>query len=113
MVKTICIDDKNKPREIPANKWIKAGEEYHVIYTVTVLPQKQLAFHLHEVELDETCAPYEYFLSNRFMFAEEDIDALFKLVEDCCETDFSIDELLKQTKTIKSNEHQHSDRSYA
>jgi hypothetical protein len=47
------------------------------------------------------------------MFAEEDIDALFKLVEDCCETDFSIDELLKQTKTIKANEHEHSNDSYA
>lgn len=113
MVKCICIDDKNKPKEIPQNKWVKLGEEYHVIYTVTVLPQRQLAFHLSEIELDETCAPYEYFLSNRFAFTGEDLDKLLKLIEDCCETDFSIDELLKQTKTIEKNEHEHSNKAYA
>jgi len=63
MIKTICIDDSRKPRMIPKDKWLVKDQEYHVIYTVTVLPQKQLAFHLAEIDLDESCKPYEYFIT--------------------------------------------------
>jgi hypothetical protein len=98
MVQCICVNDKNRPKEIPAKKWLKAGEPYTVIYTVTVLPQKQLAFHLEEIELDETCAPYEYFLANRFAFTEENLQKLIELIKDCNDTDFSMEELLEQTE---------------
>lgn len=98
MVEVICINDSNKPKEIPTNKWIKEGEKYTVIYTVTVLPQKQLAFHLAEIELDDSCLPYEYFLANRFAIKPEDLEKLIQLIKDCSDTDFSIDELLKQTE---------------
>jgi len=98
MVECICINDKNRPKEIPANKWVKQGEPYTVIYTVTVLPQKQLAFHLAEIDLDESNLPYEYFLANRFAFTEENLLKLIELIKDCNDTDFSMDELLKQTE---------------
>lgn len=98
MVETICINDKNRPKEIPANKWVKEGEPYTVIFTVTVLPQKQLAFHLAEIDLDESCAPYTYFLANRFAFTQENLLALIELIKNCNDTDFSMDELLKQTE---------------
>lgn len=98
MVECVCINDKNKPKEIPANKWIRKGQIYTVIYTVVVLPQKQLAFHLAEIDLDESCHPYEYFLANRFAFNLEDLEKLNQLIKDCSETDFSIDELIKQTQ---------------
>jgi hypothetical protein len=97
MIPCICINAKNRPKEIPMSKWLKEGNEYHVIYTVTVLPQRQLAFHLHEIELDETCAPYEYFLAYRFAFTEENLKLLMELIKDCSDTDFSMDELLEQT----------------
>ena len=100
MIETICINDKNKPKEIPQNKWVKEGEKYNVIYTVTVLPQKQLAFHLAEIELDESCAPYEYFLANRFAFTQENLLLLMELIKDCSETAFSIEELLEQTELV-------------
>jgi hypothetical protein len=76
---------------------VKEGQEYHIIYTVTVLPQKQLAFHLYEIELDESCAPYEYFLAHRFAFTEENLKLLMELIKDCSDTDFSMEELLEQT----------------
>ena len=98
MIECTCINDKNRPAEIPPNKWLKKGNTYTVIYTVTVLPQKQLAFHLQEIELDESNMPYEYFLANRFAFAAEDLDALMELIKDCSDTDFSMEELLKQTE---------------
>ena len=97
MIECICINDKNKPKQIPQKKWLKEGQTYHVIYTVTVLPQRELAFHLAEIELDETCAPYEYFLANRFAFTQENLLLLMELIKDCNDTDFSMEELMEQT----------------
>ena len=102
MIPCICTDDSRKPRMIPANKWLVKDQEYHVIYTVTVLPQKQLAFHLAEIDLDESCKPYEYFLASRFSFTQENLLPLMELIKDCSETDFSIDELLEQTETYET-----------
>jgi hypothetical protein len=98
MIECICIDDKNRPKEIPESKWVKEGQTYNVIYTVTVLPQKELAFHLAEIELTEAEHPYEYFLAKRFAFTEENLHKLIELIKDCNDTDFSMDELLKQTQ---------------
>ena len=102
MIEAICINDQNRPRLIPKSKWLVKGQTYHVIYTVTVLPQKQLAFHLHEINLDESSKPYEYFLASRFSFTQENLLLLMELIKDCSETDFSIDELLEQTETYET-----------
>ena len=96
MIEAICIDASNKPNDIPNNKWLVEGEIYHIIYTVTVLPQRKLAFHLAELELDESCHPYEYFLSTRFAIHEEDIEKLNELIQDCSDADFSVRELVKE-----------------
>jgi len=98
MVTCICINDKNKPRAIPKAKWLVKDKEYTVIFTTTVMPQKQLAVHLAEIELDETCFPYEYFLASRFAFTQENLLLLMELIKDCSDTSFSMDELLKQTQ---------------
>lgn len=98
MIDCICINDSNRPKEIPIKKWVTKGKHYTVIYTVTVLPQKQLAFHLAEIELDESCEPYEYFLAKRFAFTEENLLKLIELIKECSDTDFSMDELLEQTQ---------------
>lgn len=98
MIPCVCIDDSRKPRIIPKDKWLVKDQEYHVIFTVTVLPQKQLAFHLAEIDLDESCKPYEYFLSSRFAFTQENLLLLMELIKDCSETEFSIEELLEQTE---------------
>lgn len=100
MVKVICIDDSNKPKEIPIDKWVKKDTEYTVIYTVTVLPQKQLAFHLAEIELDDSCLPYEYFLSKRFGIRLEDLDKLIQLIKDCNNTDVNFEELVEDLELV-------------
>lgn len=100
MVECICVNDKNKPKEIPAKKWVVENNKYNVIFTVTVLPQRKLAFHLVEIDLDESCAPYEYFLANRFAFTKENLENLMQLIKDCEETDFSMEELVEQTTLI-------------
>ena len=98
MIRCVCIDDSKKPKEIPAGKWVKKGEEYHVIYTVWSITSQKLGVHLHEISLDEECLPYEYFAINRFAFDIDDISALSELIKNCSDTDFSIDELMKQTE---------------
>jgi len=98
MVECICINDKDRPKEIPISKWVKKGQAYNIIYTVTVLPQKQLGVVLSEIELTEKELPYEYFLASRFAFTEENLKKLIQLIKDCSDTDFSMDELLKQTQ---------------
>lgn len=100
MVKCICIDDTEKPRLIPQEKWVKEGKEYTVIFTTWVLPQKQLAFALEEIDLDESCLPYEYFLAERFAFHEDDIEQLHKLIKDSEELSTSVKELMEQVNLM-------------
>jgi hypothetical protein len=83
MVECICIDDGFRPNDIPTSKWVKKGNTYHVIYTATVLPQNQLGFVLDEIDLEGCCAPYKFFLANRFKFKEEDIPKLMELIKRC------------------------------
>lgn len=64
--KVICINDANKPNDIPSSQWIKKG----VIYTVTQvaklnMQQGKLGYKLAEVNLDG-CAPYLYYAAERF-----------------------------------------------
>jgi len=109
MIKCICIDDKNRPSKVPESKWVKKGQEYTVIFTLIVLPQKTLAVQLDEIDLDESCMPYSFFLANRFSFRQEDMGKLIDFIEECTEVNMSIQELLKQTNeraTSTSQENQ-------
>lgn len=97
MIKCICINDKNRPSKVPADKWLKEGEEYTVIFATVVLPQKTLAVQIDEVDLDERCRPYSFFLANRFAFRTEDLERLIEFIKECTLVDMSIKELLNQT----------------
>jgi hypothetical protein len=97
MVKCICINDKNRPSKIPQSKWLKEGEEYTIIFTLMVLPQKTLAVQLEEIDLDESCMPYEFFLANRFAFTKEELEKLTEFIKECNNVSLSIKDLLKQT----------------
>ena len=92
----LCIDADDKPNEIPNSKWLVEGEIYHVIYTSVVLPQHEIGFHLAEIELTENELPYEYFLSYRFAFQEEDLSELDELIQNCNEADSNVRELMKE-----------------
>jgi hypothetical protein len=110
MIKCVCINDKDKPSKIPQNKWLEEGREYTLAFSMTVLPQKQLAFQVQEIDLDDSCSPYTWFLANRFAFREEDLDRLVEFIKDCNKITFSVKELMKETNlherernTIKEN----------
>lgn len=98
MVEAICIDDSNRPKQIPINKWVKKGEKYNIIYTIVCLPQKELGVLLSEIQLTDNELPYEYFLVKRFAFTEENLKKLIELIKDCNDTNFSMEELMEQTQ---------------
>ena len=96
MIKCLCVDDKDKPRQIPQEKWVEKGKEYTIVFTMTVLPQKQLAFQLQEIDLDDSCSPYTWFLAKRFAFREEDLDEIIEFIKECNHINFSVNELMKE-----------------
>ena len=83
-MKVICLNDQNRPNEIPSTKWVKKDE----MYTVTKLMKCNvqgglLGFQLAEIDL-KGCEPYEYFAAHRFGIPIPDgvIDEKEELVEE-------------------------------
>lgn len=71
-MRVTCINDKNKPKQIPADKWIKEGEQYTVIFIMQMnIQQNKLGFKLAEIDLGYSCFPYEYFDANRFAVVQD------------------------------------------
>lgn len=61
-----CIDDSNKPNDIPSSRWVKKGQKYTVIKVAKMLIQGGLVgFKLEELNIDEFF-PYQFFAANRF-----------------------------------------------
>jgi hypothetical protein len=76
-MKIMCINDKNRPQEIPANKWLVNGEVYTLIGVQPLLSSNSMGFELAEIQLGEECFPYHYFNPDRFVPVEEtELDAL-------------------------------------
>ena len=64
--KVICINDSNKPNDIPQSQWVKKGSIYTVTKVVKMLIQDGIyGFELAEINL-EGCAPYKYYSAERF-----------------------------------------------
>lgn len=101
MLKCLCVDDSNKPSEIPQSNWIKKGEEYTVLFARYLLPQKLLGLQLSEVMLDESCHPYEYFIASRFAFRKEDLQELIEFIQHCNDTSITLKELMEQTELVE------------
>jgi hypothetical protein len=97
MIKCVCINAENKPSKIPQHKWLEKGKEYTLSFSMTVIPQKKLAFQLEEIDLDDSCSPYTWFLANRFAFRQEDLEKLAEFIQDCNQITFSVKELMKET----------------
>ena len=76
-MRIMCINDKNRPQEIPANKWVVNGEVYTLIAVQPLLSSNSMGFELAEIQLGEDCFPYHYFNPERFIPVEQaELDAL-------------------------------------
>ena len=104
MCRVICINDKERPVEIPINKWVKENNEYNVSWVFYSIPSKTMAFDLEEIHLDESCKPYGYFSAHRFAIHKDDLEKFEQLVKDC--TEFNdleeIEELIKEIEIYNS-----------
>jgi hypothetical protein len=96
-IKCICIDDKNKPEIIPEERWIKAGEVYHVTHIYKQVNQGNILGCLLSEKDISVYIPYNCFRLSRFAFNEEDLPALIKMFEETNElNNIDISELMEQ-----------------
>lgn len=84
--KVVCINDKNKPAEVPAENWIEKNQVYTVTETATMYLQKMTTgYKLAEVSLPDN-SQYKYYIANRFrQYTAEDAEAEMafeKLIEE-------------------------------
>lgn len=106
MVKVTCINDQNKPAEIPTEDWVIAGEDYHVTHVSLQVNQLEnggivLGCDLYEKPLSiEKHNPYECFRLHRFAIEEDRLHELIDLIKDCIElpNDKNIRDLIKESK---------------
>jgi hypothetical protein len=61
----ICINDQDRPNEIPLSKWVKKGKVYTVIRIVKMVIQGGYGVQLEEIDLSD-CYPYQFFGAYRF-----------------------------------------------
>ena len=79
-MKVICINDKDRPNEIPTSKWIVKDKIYTVV-KVWHIRQKPGTYGVELAEIDLSgCFPYLYFAATRFAptISNEDIEAILE-----------------------------------
>lgn len=83
MARCICIDDSNRPKQIPQEKWVVYGNQYTIIdlKKMVLMGEGVLGVRLDEIDLDESNAPYELFLASRFAIFKDDMELLNAIAE--------------------------------
>lgn len=96
-VKTICINDKNRPQEIQPQKWVKKDQEYHITHIYWHHQQGIQGAELAEIELTDENFPYQSFALNRFAFTKENLEKLAELIKNCTElNDIEVGHLIEE-----------------
>ena len=97
-VPCICVNAKNRPKEVPPQMWISEGMEYTITHVAVMLTQNRLqGVLLKEVRL-KGCDPYEYYALNRFAFTQENVEKLMELMSLCSElNNVDIEKLLEES----------------
>lgn len=99
MVNCICINDENRPVQIPIEKWVKKDDQYRITHVYFHPKQGIQGCTLYEKPLDETCKPYETFKLSRFAIHLEDLPAFIELCKMCTElNDVEIKELIEESE---------------
>lgn len=65
-IEVVCINDKNRPNEVPASRWVKENEIYHITQVDRCAIQGgTYGCKLEEINNDDLF-PYTYFALSRF-----------------------------------------------
>ena len=81
-MKIMCVNDANRPKEIPQHKWVKKDQIYTLIEVQNLLSSQSFGFVLAEIDLDESCFPYHYFSPERFVPIDSIQENLLSQVEE-------------------------------
>ncbi len=88
-MKILCIDDKNRPDEIPIEKWVVEGREYTPIFWSWHVAQGIGGVEVEEITLDSSNKPYTAFRMSRFVMDPKDMEewmAIGKVSKELIET---------------------------
>ena len=97
IVKCVCLDDSNKPKEIPDHLWVVQGTEYHIICVYWHPRQGVQGVDLLEIALDDNCYPFETYQLRRFGFTQKEMEQLRELAMLCNELDeVDVDALMEE-----------------
>lgn len=108
MIQLTCVDDTQRPAEIPPEKWVKNGSVYTPTFAIFVVPQRVLAVELLELELTAKEAPYDYFKASRFTLPVGDWEEWLAFIDDCLKqyksihklTETEVNKIAKQVELI-------------
>lgn len=74
MFDVICIDDSNRPNDIPTSQWIKKGVQYRVIAVHKMTRQPGIyGYELDGFDL-RPYPPYQFFAHVRFAVIPPDVN---------------------------------------
>ena len=96
-IEVICINDQHRPNEVPASRWIKKGNHYHIIEVAKLNAQGGIyGCKLAEINNDDL-APYQFFRLDRFAvpITKEAEDAVLEQIDIS-----DLDEVLKPQETM-------------
>ena len=97
-VRAICLNDSKRPKVIPLNKWVVKDKEYHITHIFYHYEQGIQGCELAEIQLDESCTPYESFALSRFGIYKEDLEKFMQMLRDCTElNDVEIGHLIEES----------------
>ena len=96
MIPCLCIDDKNRPFEIPHHLWVKEGCQYHITWIKYHAGQGIQGVELKEIRLNEECMPFNSFALRRFAIRKEDMDAFMELLAVCSKKSINLEEIINQ-----------------
>ena len=68
-----CINDSNRPNEVPTSRWIKKGNKYNIIQVAYMTQQNIYGCKLEEINNDDLY-PYSYFALTRFAVTKDEVE---------------------------------------
>lgn len=101
MIPCICIDDTNKPSNIPNSLWVRRGNEYHITWIKHHKAQGIQGVELKELKLNEDCLPFNSYALKRFAIRKDDMDMFMELLAVCSGEKINLDKILTDVEIEK------------
>lgn len=76
-MKVICINDSNRPNDVPMNRWVKKNKEYTIRSVCFMKMQNIYGCRLEEINNDDLF-PYSFFALTRFAVRQDQIEQAVK-----------------------------------